>query len=291
MTSTVADSKRIKAFRQDLIAEVPRFPNDKASLQAMESKPLTDLLITYIGWRLRCVAQRPRKVTGRSNLAGDPRAVALKPNIDAFIDAVEAGNDLTPYLSLDHKRGYTPAADPAAGGTETWADKDFLLNVMGLHHFHLGVTMEAAGHAARTNEVLFASVTRDVFDILGLFDHAAFEYEGDGTMTPERVKLWGAYQAREEAGALPGQLMMGGYGNFGITTSSQPLVVTRAAMRHVARIREIDPKLDDPAFVKTLYGAAGVPAKPKLEWAYRHLDFGLSDESAGYFCFFERGPN
>jgi hypothetical protein len=116
MTSTAADSKRIKAFRRELIAAVPRFPNDKASLQAMESKPLTDLLITYIGWRLRCVAQRPRKVTGRSKLAGDPRAVALKPNIDAFIDVVEAGNDLimTPYLSLEHRRGYTPAADPAA---------------------------------------------------------------------------------------------------------------------------------------------------------------------------------
>jgi hypothetical protein len=256
----------------------------------MESKPLIDLLITYIGWRLRCVAQRPRKVAGRSNLAGDPRAVALKPNIDAFIEAVEGGNDLTPYLSLEHSRGYTPAADPAAGGTKTWADKDFLLNVMGLHHFHLGLTTEAAGHAARTNEVLFASVTRDAFEILGLFDHAAFEHEDDGTMTPERVKLWRAYQVREAAGALPGQLMIGGYGNFGIAASSQPLAVTRAAQRHVGRIREIDPKLDDPAYVKTLFGEA-TPAKPKLKWWYKHLDFGLLDEPTALFGFLERGPN
>ena len=67
--------------------------------------------------------------------------------------------------------------------------------------------MEAAGQIARTNEVLFASVTRDELEIIGLFDHAAFEHEDDGTMTPERVRLWQAYQAREATDALPGQLM------------------------------------------------------------------------------------
>jgi hypothetical protein len=168
----------------------------------MEAKSLTDLIITYIGWRLRYVAQRPRKVTGLPNLAGDPRSAALKPNIDAFVKSVEAGNDLTPFLSLaPHGRGYTPLADPKTGGTETWADKDFLLNVMGLHHFHLGLTIEPAGHAARTNEVIFASVTRNQLEILGLFDHAAFEHEADGTMTSERVKLWHTYEQRQAAGA------------------------------------------------------------------------------------------
>jgi hypothetical protein len=98
----------------------------------MESKNLTDLIITYTGWRLRYVAPRVRKVTGRANLTGDSRATALTSNIDAFIKAVEAGNDLTPYLSLEpHGHGYTPAADPKTPGVDTWADKDFLLNVMG----------------------------------------------------------------------------------------------------------------------------------------------------------------
>jgi hypothetical protein len=292
MPSNLEDWKRVKALRRELIATVPRFPNDKTSLQAMQAKDVTDLLITFIGWRIRYVAQRPRKVTGRGNLADDPRTAGLKPNIDAFIAAVEAGNDLSPYLSLDpHTRGYTPAADPKTRGADTWADKDFLLNVMGLHHFHLGLTMEAAGHIARTNEVLFASVTRDRLEIIGLFDHDAFEHEDDGTMTPERVKLWRAYQAREAAGALPGQLMVGGYANLGVTLSSQPVAVVRTAQRHVKIIREIDPKLDDPAYVSTLYGASGAPAKPKLKWCYVHLDFGLCDEAAGFFGVLERGPN
>jgi hypothetical protein len=292
MTSTIENSKRVKAFRRELIATVPRFPNDKASLQAMEAKDLTDLLITFIGWRIRYVAQRPRRVAGSANLASDARAAALKPNIDAFIAAVEAGNDLTPYLSLDTRtRGYTPAADPKTPRADTWADKDFLLNVMGLHHFHLGLTMEAAGHAVRTNEVLFASVTRDALEIIGLFDHDAFEHEDDGTMTPERVKLWQAYHVRETAGTLPGQLMVGGYANLGITLSSQPVAVVRTAQRHVKIIRENDPKLDDPEFVKKLYGNSGAPAKPKLKWCYVHLDFGVCDDAAGFFGAFERGPN
>jgi hypothetical protein len=284
------DSKRIKAFRSELIAAVPRFPNDKASLQAMESMTLTDLLIIYIGWRLRHVGVRPRKVTGRSSLTGDPRAAALKPNIDAFIAAVEAGTDLTPYLSLlPRTRGYTPAA--ATKGAVTWADKDFLLNVMGLHHFHLGLTMEAAGHAARTDELLFASVTRDEFEILGLFDHDAFEHEDNGTMTPERVKIWTAYEARETTGTLPGGFSIGGYANRGVTLSGQPAAVTRAAQHHAKRIRDIDPNLDDPAYVKTLYGKIAVPAKPKFKWSYHHLDLGLLDEPARFFGVLERGPN
>ena len=292
MTPVTEHSKRIKAFRRELIAAVPRFPNDKASLNAMESQTLTDLLVTYIGWRLRFVAARPRKVTGHSGIAGDPRATALKPNIDVFLNVVDAGGDLTPYLSLDPiSHGYTPAADTRTPGAQTWADKDFILNVMGLHHFHLGLTMEAKGHAVRTNEVLFASVTRSEFEILGLFDHAAFEYEGDRTMTPERTKLWQAYEARQAAGVLPGQFVTGGFGDRGIALGSQPVAVVLAAQRHVRILRRVDPQLDDPDYVTTLYPSGSAPAKPKLKWWYRHLDIGLLDESANFFGAFEQGPN
>lgn len=68
-----------------------------------------------------------------------------------------------------------------------------------------------------------------------------------------------------------------------LTLSSQPLAVTRAALRHVAFMREIDPKLDDPAYVRKLYQEGAAPTKPKLKSWYRHLDFGLFDESAAFF--------
>jgi hypothetical protein len=178
------NSKRIQAFRRELFATVPRFPNDTTSLQTMQAKPLVEQMIVYISWRLRFVGHRPRRVAGRSNLVGDHRFSKLQPNIDAFLQKVEAGSDLTPYLSLETRtRDYTPAAEAKAADADRWADKDFLLNVMGLHHFHLGLTREPGGHVSRTNDVIFASVTRDEFEIIGLFDDAVFEHLDDGTMT------------------------------------------------------------------------------------------------------------
>ncbi len=269
-----------------------RFPNDKTSLQAVQAKSLTDLLITFIAWRLRHVGIRPRQIVGRANLAGDPRATALTPEIDAFLTVVEDGHDLTPYLSIEPRtKGYTPAAEGRGPGKDSWADKDFLLNVMGLHHFHLGLTLEAAGHAVRTNELLFASVTRDTFEIIGLFDHGAFDYEDDGTLTAERQKLWSVYEAREAAQKLPGQLSVGGFGGFGITLSSHPMVVVKAAQDHVHVLRDIDPKLDDPAYVDSIYSEGLVPTNPKPKWIYRHLDLGLLDEAASHLAVFRYGPN
>lgn len=281
------ESKRVRALRREITGQIPRFPNDRASLRAIEGLPLTDLLIAYFGWKLRYVAARPRRVLHQTLLALDPRSGPLTSNLAAFFKKVEEGEDLTPYLSLQpHTRGFTP---PATSG-DNWADKDFLLNVMGLHHFHLGLSVEAAGHAARTNEVLFASVTRDTFDVVGLFDHSAFENDDPSVMPPEREALWNAFTERQNASALPGQLVMGGLGGLGITGSGQPVAVTMAAIRLVKLIREIDPKLDDKAHVAGLYGNA-LPAKPKLRWHFRHLDFGVFDEAARWFGILAKGPN
>jgi hypothetical protein len=67
--------------------------------------------------------------------------------------------------------------------------------------------------------------------------------------------------------------------------------VTRAAQAHVRILREIDPQLDDPAFVRNLYRADAIPEKPKLKWHYRHLDLGLLDEAASFWGVYSKGPN
>lgn len=125
-------SKRFGTFREGLIKQIPRLPNDRVSLTALRSKNHTELLIIYMSWRLRHVAVRARKVVGLSILEDDPRSAGLKANIKAFAQAVEAGADLAPYLSKRaHREGYVMDADPTRTNTATWADKDFLLNVMG----------------------------------------------------------------------------------------------------------------------------------------------------------------
>ena len=60
---------------------------------------------------------------------------------------------------------------------------------MGVHHFHLGLHQETSGLMTRTNEVLFAAVSRDTFNVLGLFDHSVFDSTVDDAIAPERERL------------------------------------------------------------------------------------------------------
>jgi hypothetical protein len=215
MDQNEMESKRFKKLKKDLVEAIPRFPNNRPTLQALQALRFPDLLIAFLSWRVRLVGSRPRQVKQAEVLNSDPRAAALKPNIDALLDAVQSGSDLTPYLSLSATSdGFTPADRNHPKGL--WADKDFLLNVMGFHHFHLGLTKEPAGHYKRTDEVLFALVSRDEFEVIGLFTHDAFEHDDNGEMTPERRSLWTAHQKRLSQGRLPGEIYTGGMAGMGI---------------------------------------------------------------------------
>lgn len=268
------ESKRIRRFRTNLIKEIPRFPNNRASKQALEGMHLTDLLIVYMSWRLRLVGRRERKVVGADALWSDGRAVAMRPNLEAFFAAVERGDDLTPYLSLRAmEKGYRP---PDPGQTlPTWDDKDFILNVFGLHHFHLGLTT-VNGHIDRTDEVLFARVTRDTLEPLALFDHSVFDTDAS-TMTSERERLWTL--AEDHVGSLGG-----------VTTAGTPTNVTFKAIDYVDVIREIDPKLDDRAWIMESFKPDGPPSSVKPEWWFNHLDLGVMDTKRNVFGKFRDGP-
>ena len=69
--------------------------------------------------------------------------------------------------------------------------------MMGYHHFH----SDAAPHDhLRSDDVLFARVTRDTFTVIGVFNHAAFEAtEADASMTDERTRLWQVFDEQLDA--------------------------------------------------------------------------------------------
>jgi len=240
------------------------------------------------------VGQRPRTVIGRNRLNIDNRSISLKPNLDTFFKGVEQGADLTPYLSLKAiSQGYSPDAYINGPNVDKWSDKDFILNVMGLHHFHLGLNKESRGHMNRTNEVLFAYVTRDEFEVLGLFNHEVFEHKDDNIMTAERERLWGIYTERNFQNIPPaqsGQSFIGGLAGPGITLGGQPLLIVSAAQRHMRIMMEYDHKLDDRCFVETLYQPHSQPDRTKFKWCYNHLDFGIFEARQKQFFVIERGP-
>lgn len=269
-----------KRLKGDLIAVIPRRPNNKDSLQALESQAPTDLIIIYLCWRLRHVQARPRTIKGHSRLWFHPSYLRMRENVARFLQMVNEGRDLTPYLSLKAQTDGFVLDGSAL--SEDWEHKDFLLNVMGLHHFHLGTRLEPKGHIARTNHVLFAFVAPDTFDILGLYDHRVFEADGT-TLTRPRKRIWARYDRYQRGGTPPGGAYLGGYGGLGITTAGPPTVVTLAAMDHIGIIKRFDPCLQSREFHAWLWDGAQVPLRPKLRWHYRHLTLGLLDASSNNF--------
>ena len=273
-------SKTFRSFKADLIRKIPRVPNNKESREALEAKSPTDLLIIYLCWQLRLVEPRPRSVKGQHRLWQRATYLCLRPNVQTLLRVVEAGGDLNGHLSLKaHRHGFVP---DGAKDSSSWGHKDFLLNVMGLHHFHLGIQREQRGHMARTNKVLFAFTSPDTFEILGLFDHSVFE-ANEGTLTDERNRIWSTYESYQLRRIPRGGFYVGGYAGLGITAAGTPTVVTMAAIKHIKIIKHFDPCLQSPRFLKRLWNDGEVPSKPKLRWHYRHLTLGLFDATSGAF--------
>jgi hypothetical protein len=285
------ESKRVKAFRLAVAKCIPKFPNNRATLKSLEDESLGSILIHYMNWAVRYVSTRPRAVHIEPTASSDTRWPALKVEITAFLEKVKNGEDLTPHLSLEpHTRGHTPASSGKGTTVDRWADKDFLLNIMGYHHFHLGLTTEAKGFACRTDDLLFAKVTRDQFNVIAIFDHSVFDVSRSpaGDMTKERDRLWKVFEEFSARGLLPGSVYIPAM----ITTSGHSLDLVRRANDYASVIQEIDPNLDDIPFVRGMYQRAGkpYPPKPKLAWDLKLLDLGLIDVSSNTFFVLRYGP-
>jgi hypothetical protein len=284
------DRKRVRAFRLGLVKLIPKFPNNKASAQSLEQKSLGSLLIDYANWAIRYVAPRPRKVIVEPTASMDPRWVFLKRDIDAFLQKVERGEDLTPNLSLvPHKRGFTPAASAPGPAVDRWADKDMLLNVMGYHHFHPRRTITPAGFPWRADEVLFAYVTRNEFTVVGVFDHSVFKSEPGQSLTLERERLWQIFDERLTRHAPPGSVVVAPP----IATSGHSVDFTYLAMKYARLISNMDQRLDDPGYISDLTAGTGfqLPTNPKWKWHLQYLDLGLFEKMSNAFLVLRKGPN
>jgi len=61
----VTESNRVRAFRLRIAKDIPKFPNDRASLQALQSKSLRALLIDYGNWKIRLHRAACARCSGR----------------------------------------------------------------------------------------------------------------------------------------------------------------------------------------------------------------------------------
>jgi hypothetical protein len=280
----VTESKRIKAFRLDLAKQIPKFPNNKAPLRLLQAKALGPLLIDYANWAIRYVPPRPRAVVLEPSATNDSRWQSLSSDIQALLSKVEHGHDLTPHLSRrPHTRGFTPATSGIGAHVNRWADKDMLLNVMGYHHFHFNA------FPMRSDDVLFAHVTRVTFTVVGIFDHTVFKFSNRRKpMMAERNRLWQIFEERATRDAPTGATVV----LSPIVLSGHSIYFVNLSSNYARVIAHIDPKLDDSSYVRGLYQQAGlsVPANPKWSWHLNYLDLGLLDKETGVFFLLCKGP-
>ena len=272
------EPKRIKNLKDSLIKELPFFPNNKETLNELNEQSLSDVLLHYLHWRTRVVPPRPRKIQIAPEVTSDKRWPVLKTEINSLLDKVRNGENIYPYHSLRaHKYGYTPAQRVRDGEVDSWEDKDQLLNTKGFHHFHLNMNVQSTGLSYRTDDVLFAFVSRDVFHAVGIFDHSVFDsVDNNGNMTAERERMWKLHEKHVTLGLEPGSA----YISNPIVTSGHPIYLRLASDRYAKVIRETDPKLDDREFVNNLYdqGSLPHPKKYSFEWHINHLDLVAFDK-------------
>jgi hypothetical protein len=283
-TAEPPESKRIKQLRLTIAKDIPKFPNNKETLAILEAKSLGSLLIDYINWVYRLVPPRRRSVTIESTLTADPRWKALSADTKAFLEKVKRGDDLTPHLSLRTLRyGFTPASSSTSPLTDKWEDKDFVLNTMGYHHFHLSQIVETAGHNKRTDVVLFAQVTKNKFCAIGLFDHSVFEPTEQTTrvISTERERLWKVFDERNSAGRESGSV----YISSPIATSGHSIQHTSLAIEFARVICLVDQKLDDLSSRSEVFKDVphDVVKAMKLRWALDYLNLGLLDKTTSTF--------
>ena len=206
--------------------------------------------------------------------------------IEAFLEKVRNGDDLNPYLSLaPHTRGYSLAAHtPGATNEDRCSDKDLLLTRMNYHHFHLGMNMEASGHAARTDELIFAEVSRDKFKVIAIFNHDVFDQNSS-----ERRRLSSLHDWIIFRGLPPGAGVMDGP----VVSSGHALHVVMYAQCCLRQIDFLDRQLDNRAFIENWYALSKIelPLKPKLKWRLLHLDLAVFNSANGTAFVVERGWN
>ncbi len=280
---------RIQAFRNSMIKELPRAPNDKVSRASLEAMPTRRLILAFITWRMRLIPAKPRKVSLWSGGVTPLELRAAEPMLRPLLKKVEAGDDLTPHLSdlVATKGVVLPGANPEDRGK----DIDGVLTRQGLHHFHVGA-VGPGNPKGRSGTLIFAEVLDKEFRIVAMSNHGAFE---QGSIEQLRFfEICRAYIARD----VPrGQAFMANP----VMSSGHSMVVTFFADRCEDQMEKLDPQLDDPAFVAQLYNGQPIlrdgksiakPLTPLLGWYFNDLQFGILDRRTKvFFCiypFFDR---
>lgn len=274
--------KRLKDFKMKLIRELPSFPNNKSTKRDLEGKSLPNVLIDYLSWRSRLIGTRPRTVFGAEVVAEQLADKSLMAGAEVFLQAIRQGDDVSSHLSESAlKRGYTPYSRSNAG--QRWDDKDRALNILGVHHFHIGLGLTSSGLTTRSSELILALVRRDEFHVLGVFTHEVFEAGDECARLIEA--LYGSVDRESE---LVSQRVDPGLGGAGIANSGHAVAIRFEVAKIMMTLWQYERLLEGEAGI----GKLGFdPVRSRPYWRFNHMDLELVDDVSQKYGIVREGLN
>ena len=166
----------IRAHCADAMREFSR-----EDLDALDTRSLVG---DYASWRARFPTTRPRSIHESDTLAANPLRAQYAEGLAAVRRDIEAGADLTRYLS-------SLVRFPSG--------RDLLLAHAGVHHLHMSDAVRDWGRVERTEHVLFVAFRPDDAFFIDIYAH-----EHDGANWAERAVLGTIVRNWPEAGILVG---------------------------------------------------------------------------------------
>jgi hypothetical protein len=248
------------------------------------------LVADYASWRARFPSQRPRQVYEADAMLDSPWRERYAAGLAAIRRDIEAGADLTRYLS-------SRARLPHRG--------DLLLAHSGIHHLHMSDLM-GKWRVARTEHVLLVAFRPKAAYWIGIYAH-----ERDGANYSERAILQTVVRNWPDAGILvPSRFAVGLTQSYddaqraqlhrvglnlaveidgtvwsapGMTANGAPMLAARVGMK-VQAVLDALRSAGVSALADELRAAAGVDLAPEQWEAIIHEEgFGFFAASAGTF--------
>lgn len=287
-------------IRQHLIANLSDGTSEDVS--ALDT---SCLLIRFFNWRSRYVTAIPRETHVSDDLYASDAYKRHQITIDALIQRITDGQDLTPQLSKDVANSYVGPMSSAGGARRRRPDLDGLLAEWGIHHLHLSLDLGPDGFSARTRDLLFAVFLPEDAYLIAVHSHEAWAKR---SLVETCIRSWpsaGLFHASRSVAGLNQETSEADHLKLraaGVTTlmeidgrvwaprgqsfSGMQLQWTDEANKMMIALRRLAVTLNDFDATKSLiqdHGGYLNGQRPDVSAAVRGHEFGLKDSVTGVF--------
>lgn len=156
------------SVRQLVLDNLPYDRRDRNIVQTLSAMTPSDLLILWLNWTRRMLPATPRHVLQSKEFAANPIVQQHRPDIDALIEDIQSGADLTKYLSRAVKHGYTHTDQIKPHRRQ---HLDLMLSAWGVHHLHFSQDVEPDNFVKRSGAIIFAVFRPDQAFLIDVMSH------------------------------------------------------------------------------------------------------------------------